>query len=103
MLERRKKNSNIFRVLRSCMGISLNEMAERCGVSAVYLNELEREKKTKPSEDTLKKIADACGLKLSTLQFFIDEKQGQSLDYQLHLLSSLELYAQSNSTIKTDD
>lgn len=90
----RKKN-NIFRVLRLCLGLNLNEMAKICGLSAVYLNELELGKKTNPSDSTLQKIADACGLRLDTLRYFTEEKIEDSLDYQSHLLRSLEYYAQS--------
>lgn len=93
--ERSQKRSNIFRILRLCMGLSLNDMAEKCGVSAVYLNELEREIKQKPSEQILKKIAGACGISVDTLHFFLETKSGQALDYQQHLLNSLEDYAQS--------
>lgn len=59
MKERSQKRNNIFRILRLCMGLNLNDMAEKCGVSAVYLNELERGKKLKPSEQILEKIASA--------------------------------------------
>ena len=93
--EKSRKKNNIFRVLRLCLGLNLNEMAERCGLSAIYLSELELGKKTKPSEQTLQKIADACGLKVDTLRYFTEVKTGDSLDYQTHLLQSLEYYAQS--------
>lgn len=93
--ERSKKNSNIFRVLRLCMGLSLSDMAEKCGVSAIYLNELERGIKSNPSPQMLERIAKACGIKIGTLRFFLETKSGQALDYQQHLLQSLEEYAQS--------
>lgn len=101
--EKSRKKSNIFRVLRWCLGLNLNEMAERCGLSAVYLSELELGKKTKPSEQTLQKIADACGLRLDTLQYFTEAKTGDSLDYQAHLLHSLEHYAQSMQKTQVED
>lgn len=95
MKERSQKQSNIFRILRLCMGLSLNDMASKCGVSAVYLNELERGIKLKPSDQILEKIAVACGIKTDTLRFFIEEHDGKELDYQKYLLQSLEKYAQS--------
>lgn len=101
--ERSRKKSNIFRVLRLCLGLSLTEMAERCGLSAVYLSELELGKKTNPSEQTLQKIADACGLRLDTLRYFTEVKTGDSLDYQTHLLHSLEYYAQSMQKTQSED
>lgn len=81
---------NIFRILRICKGLSLKEMANECNVSAVYLSELELGKKTKPSEEIIKKIANACEIKPQTIQFFIEQQKGNSLDYQKHLLNSLE-------------
>lgn len=95
MREQRQKQSNIFRVLRLCMGLSLNDMAKKCGVSAVYLNELERGIKMKPSDQILDKIAVACGIRPATLHFFIENHDGKELDYQEYLLRSLEEYAQS--------
>lgn len=90
MEERSQKRNNIFRILRLCMGLNLNDMAKKCGVSAVYLNELERGKKLKPSEQILEKIAGACGIKIDTLRFFIEEHQGEAADYQKYLLQSLD-------------
>lgn len=95
MKERSQKRNNIFKILRLCMGLNLNDMAEKCGVSAVYLNELERGKKQKPSDQILEKIAGACGMKVDTLRFFMEEHQGEALDYQKCLLESLERYAQN--------
>lgn len=93
MEERSQKRNNIFRILRLCMGLNLNDMAKKCGVSAVYLNELERGKKLKPSDQILKKIADACGIKIDTLHFFLEKHQGEAADYQKYLLQSLDNYA----------
>lgn len=98
-----RKSDNIFRVLRLCLGLNLHEMAERCGLSAVYLSELELGKKTKPSDQTLQKIADACGLRLDTLRYFTEKKTGDGLDYQAHLLRSLEYYAQSMQRAQSED
>lgn len=93
MEERSQKRNNIFKILRLCMGLNLNEMAEKCGVSAVYLNELERGKKQKPSNHILGLIANACGIEIDTLRFFIEEQQGEALDYQKYLIQSLNNYA----------
>jgi len=81
---------NIFRILRTCMGLSLKEMAEKCKVSAVYLGELELGKKAKPSDDIIRKIADACGINAKTIHYFLEQQKDESLNYQRYLLSSLE-------------
>ena len=75
------------------MGLSLNEMSKKCGVSAIYLSELELGKKTKPSDDIVQKIAYACGINPKTIYFFIEQQKGESLDYQRCLLDSLEQLA----------
>lgn len=94
MEERGQRGNNIFKVLRLCMGLNLNDMAQKCGVSAVYLNELERGIKQKPSDQILGKIADACGIKIDTLKFFLEEHPDKTIEYQKYLLQSLENYAQ---------
>lgn len=92
-MEDQKKN-NIFRILRLCMGLNLKEMAEKCKVSAIYLNELERGKKENPSDQILEKIASACGLKAGTLQIFVGKSQGEAPEYQRYLLKALDDYAE---------
>ena len=88
-MEDQKKN-NIFRILRLCMGLNLKEMAEKCKVSAIYLNELE-------------KIASACGLKAGTLQIFVGKSQGEAPEYQRYLLRALDDYAADMRTQFTGD
>lgn len=90
-MEDQKKN-NIFRILRLCMGLNLKEMAEKCKVSAIYLNELERGKKVNPSDQILKKIASACGLKAGTSRVFVEKTQGEAPEYQRYLLRALDDY-----------
>ena len=101
-MEDQKKN-NIFRILRLCMGLNLKEMAEKCKISAIYLNELERGKKENPSDQILEKIASACGLKVSTLQIFVGKSQGEAPEYQRYLLRALDDYAADMRTQFTGD
>lgn len=90
-----KRNTvmNIFKILRLCMGLSLNQMAELCNVSAVYYGQLERGVKCNPSRTFVSDVARACGIKPETLEFFITKQQGEALDYQNSLLESLERLA----------
>ena len=94
MSNRKNVNMNIFRILRTCLGLSINEMAKLCGVSAIYLSELELGKKTNPSKEIIKKIADACEIKEQTINYFIEKQTGESLNYQQCLLESLERLAE---------
>ena len=89
-------NRNIFKVLRQCMGLNLNEMAHKCQVSSIYYNQLETGRKTKPSERILQSIADACDIQIDTLKFFLEEHHGKSLDYEKYLLKALETLAKAN-------
>ena len=102
MDSKKESTTNIFRILRTCMGLSLNEMSKRCGVSAIYLSELELGKKTKPSEEVIEKMANACGLKTDTILFFIEQQKGDALDYQRCLLDSLEVLASKMKNAKTN-
>ena len=89
-------NRNIFKVLRQCLGLSLNEMADKCQVSSVYYNQLETGRKTKPSDKILQSIANACDIQIDTLKFFLEDHHGKSLDYEKYLLRALETLAKAN-------
>lgn len=88
-----KNLMNIFKILRLCMGLNLNQMAELCNVSAVYYGQLERGVKCNPSRAFVSDVAKACGIKPETLEFIITKQQGETLDYQNSLLESLERLA----------
>lgn len=98
MSSKSESKTNIFRVLRICMGLSLKDMAAKCKVSAVYLGELEMGKKIKPSDDIIQKIADACEINVQTIRYFLEQQKGESLNYQRLLLSSLERLAEKTQS-----
>lgn len=80
--------ANIIRTLRRCSGLTIQEMADRCGLSAIYLHELELKKKTNPTDQILKKIADGFGISLGTIRYFGEVEP--EFDYQRFLIKSLE-------------
>lgn len=88
---------NVFRMLRQCMGYNLKELEKLTGVSSVYLNELERGVKKKPSMEIISKIAKAYGIKEYTLWYLFSEQRGNDLHYQEYLLKSLEMYVKSRT------
>lgn len=90
--------NNIFRVLRSILGLSAVEMAGRCDISAVYLRELEHQKKGNPSDTTIQKIASAAGIRVPTVEFYMEHPQ----NFQEILLRALDDYAQSALHPKTE-
>lgn len=53
--------STILRTKREEMGVSLREMARRVGISAAYLSDIERERRTAPL-DTQHAICTAYGV-----------------------------------------
>lgn len=61
------------RALRDSMGLSLRDLAQRCGVSAPMLSQVERGE-TSPTLATAEKIATGLGLSLSQL-LRLDESQ----------------------------
>lgn len=89
----KKRAQNIFKILRLCMGLSLNDMAKLCNVSAVYYGQLERGEKCNPSRVFVWDVAHACGIKPETLEYFLTAKQGEAFDYQKSLIESLERLA----------
>lgn len=87
-----KNKDNIYRIIRNCLGLSVKEMSEICGLSAVYYSELERGIKTNPSIETINKIANACGITVNTLSTLM--KADTEL-IRKHLIQSLEIMIQS--------
>ncbi|SFM34675.1 helix-turn-helix domain-containing protein [Pelosinus propionicus] len=61
-----------LRLVRLAHGYKSKEVAEKIGVSASYLSEIESGKKT-PTLDLLQKYSDVFGIRLSTLMFFAEE------------------------------
>ena len=88
-----KGNNNIFRILRMCYGLGIEDMAEKCGVSSVYYGQLERGTKENPSKKVIEQIASACGIRAKTIEYFLAQKEGAGLAYQQSLIHSLERLA----------
>lgn len=62
---------NVKRI-RESQNLGLNETAKIAGISGSYLSNIEKNIKTNPSMETLKKIADALGVLVE--DFFKDEE-----------------------------
>ncbi|MCG0275630.1 MAG: helix-turn-helix transcriptional regulator [Thermosediminibacteraceae bacterium] len=60
-----------IKYIREKSGITQEKLAEKVGISRIYLNELENGRKKNPSFKLLKKIAKALEVKISDL--FEDE------------------------------
>jgi transcriptional regulator with XRE-family HTH domain len=61
-----------LRLVRLAHGYKSKEVAEKLGVSASYLSEIENGKKT-PTLDLLQKYSGFFDIRLSTLMFFTEE------------------------------
>lgn len=83
---------SIFRIARMCMGLSLDEMAEKCNVSAIYLSELERGKKTNPSDEFINKFANGCYISSRTIKYFLEHPKSREY-YQQHFIREIERMA----------
>lgn len=55
---------NNIEALLTKKNITYSELAEKVGVSAAYLNMIANEKRTNPSLEVMKKIAEALGTKV---------------------------------------
>lgn len=53
--------------IRESRNMGLNELSRLCGVSAGYISALERNEKHNPSQNTLKKIAEALDISMESL------------------------------------
>ena len=84
---------NIFRLIRNCLGLSIKEMAKRCGISTVYYSELERGIKTNPSNETMHGIANACGIAVNSLRILMTI---DTTSIRKQLINSLESIAENN-------
>jgi len=71
-----------LRQLRESRGLSLNELANKCGVSAAHLSELERAA-SGGSLKTWQALADVLGIKIS---FFFQETKKESIGQKLRRL-----------------
>lgn len=57
----------VLRIARHANNISMKAASSASGVSEVYISEIERQKKTKISEEILEKLANAYDLQLTQL------------------------------------
>jgi len=71
--------SNRLRYLRRKQGMSIRNLAARCGLSANTLSLIEN-KRTSPSVHTLQLLADGLGVPM--VAFFEEEKYGPAIVYQ---------------------
>ena len=84
--------TSIFRIIRNCMNLTLNEMADKCDVSAIYLSELERGVKTNPSDEFIQKFETATGVTARTIKYFFDNPRTREF-YRIHFMVELEKMA----------
>lgn len=94
---RKREEFSIIRFLRQCMGMNQQEFSEMCQISAVYCHELESGKRRKPSDEIIETIAENCGIKSSTIRFFLDEQSEKSQEYKIRLIGALESIAEELS------
>lgn len=62
-----------IRWLRTQKSLTQAKLAQKCGLSQAYINELENGRKTNPSVEVLKRLADALDVPVSVL-FYESEK-----------------------------
>lgn len=87
----------ILKSLRIVSDLSIKELSEKTGISASYIAEIERGKKTKPSIEILDKYSKALGIKKTTIMYFQEEFEEQDYDLKNMLYKILE------KTLSTQD
>ena len=84
---------SVIRFIRVCMGMNQKEFSQLCDISPIYCHELESGKRKNPSDNVLNNIAHKCGIKATTIRFFLDEQSGKSQLYKTRLIKALESIA----------
>lgn len=79
----------VLKLLRISGGYSIKELAEKLEITAGHLSRIESGEKN-PSQDLLKKYGKIFHLRVSTIMFFDEEREGKGLGYQELMLLILE-------------
>ena len=66
-LKNEKKFGSIIREIRIQKGFGQRELASKIGVSASYLNDIEKEKRSAPKQIVIKKISKLLKINIDTL------------------------------------
>jgi len=72
------KLGDVIHNQRTANGITLRKLAELTGLSAMYISEIENNKKAPTKVDTLKRIGDALGIQHTKLLFLAYQSQLKS-------------------------
>ena len=78
---------NIIKKAREQKGISVNELGRLAGISAGYVSEIERNKKTNLSMETLEKLSKALEVPISKLVENKINKYQQSLENSIEIIA----------------
>lgn len=88
---------SIIRFLRLCMGMNQSEFSKRLGISQVYCHELESGKSIHPSDKLIARISKLCGIRGSTVRFFLEDRSGRSKECRERMISILQEIAEGIS------
>lgn len=79
----------LIKQVRENKGLSLRDVSERCGLSASFIGQIERDE-TSPSMRSIKSITDALGIKLTELFKNIENQENPSPLVVLHNRRKIE-------------
>lgn len=96
-LDSRTEDFSIIRFLRTCKGMSQKDFAILCGISPIYCQGLENGKRNNPSDEVINRIAEVCGIKSSTIRFFLEKRSEEGEKCRSVLIHSLESLEQKLS------
>lgn len=88
--ERKKGIGYVLKLLRIAREMSAKELANKMGVSASYITEIETNNK-KPSLDMINKYSEALEVKKNTIFYFDDQGSENGYNYKHLLVEMLQL------------
>ncbi len=87
--------SEVLRLLRISQDLSIKDFAEKTGISASYISEIERGAK-KPTLEMINKYSKAIGVSTSTILFFEEESKKNQYGYKELLIEILNSMTSDN-------
>ena len=81
-----------YKLLRMLTGLSGNQFADRIGISRTYWNDLETGKRTIPSPNVRQKIADACNLDITVVEYLLKNDRSKTGELYQFILSEINCY-----------
>ena len=81
--------AKVLKMLRVSNDLTIKELAEKTGISASYISDLENGRKKEPSIEIIQKYSEALNVSIDTIVYFTKEAKGKQWEYQKMLYELL--------------